>query len=577
MSDKKIQINYISEKIEKSPIMLKIWDTITIESKKEIEDIKNSIIGILECTTLENELLKNSWRNVYELNEDITKHLLSIISKDFSQEEKKNILKIKIKKLLQKKYNIDNDIIVFVRNNKIFILDIWKKLIENNKEKYDIKNKRFDWHTEKEIEAIIETKIWKNFNPREFIINILNEIDLSKLNIKQALDYLTKNYKIDLINKISLNLKEKFQLEDFLLKGISGKILRDNFQIAKNHITKLFFEFFFIKNIENNKVLNLNKIYNEIFDKYLNIEKLNIEKIIDFNIKNIYKIFIEVSSKEIGNFFSNLYNWYKLDNEQEKIFLSEYLKINKLKKEEIIEKLILLFVDNIFNVIWNDNSKNKSKLVYFFRQIDSKNIEIEIIQLEWYYTMWDLSNKIKQLLKSKKILETENKKLKTESEQIENSKENSKTFLNMIKNKLNNNLKQIKEFFNKKANKKNITISEVNAEILRTKNNLAKEKLKFKKYQANTLKKVINSTEISKLKRNIEKLEKKLAKINEVYFLIKENDKLKRNIEKIEKNLNRLEKIKKQIKINNSKIAKINFTIDNIKIFFINVIKKHFL
>jgi hypothetical protein len=57
---KPIEISYIKEKVEKSPIITVEENVSIVDSKDDVNDIKNSIIGILECTNIEEKIKENN-------------------------------------------------------------------------------------------------------------------------------------------------------------------------------------------------------------------------------------------------------------------------------------------------------------------------------------------------------------------------------------------------------------------------------------------------------------------------------------------------------------------------------------
>jgi hypothetical protein len=59
-SNKAIKITYIDEKVQKSPIITIEENMSIVNSFKELTDIKDSIIGILECTNIKEKLAENS-------------------------------------------------------------------------------------------------------------------------------------------------------------------------------------------------------------------------------------------------------------------------------------------------------------------------------------------------------------------------------------------------------------------------------------------------------------------------------------------------------------------------------------
>ena len=124
----KIGVNYIPEKVKKSTVLETEWNTIIVESKTNMEDVKLDILDILGCTDLKNVLIEEPWRNIYRLNKNISQHLLSTISNKFWKEEKRYIIKLEIKNILKTNYEMTDNIIILFRNKQIFIIDIWKKL-----------------------------------------------------------------------------------------------------------------------------------------------------------------------------------------------------------------------------------------------------------------------------------------------------------------------------------------------------------------------------------------------------------------------------------------------------------------
>jgi len=126
-SKKNIEISYIDKKVQQSPLITiekdTSWKDLSIvDSQIELIDIKNSIIGILECTDIKEKIdSNNEWRHIYKIKEDISKHIYSIISKKYSEEEKKEIIKETLKSLTK------NVSFVLTRWKNIYINDTWIK------------------------------------------------------------------------------------------------------------------------------------------------------------------------------------------------------------------------------------------------------------------------------------------------------------------------------------------------------------------------------------------------------------------------------------------------------------------
>jgi len=117
-----IKINYIKDKVDKSHIIT-IEDNISIvSSQKTLKDIKKNIIGILDCTDINEKLNKNNkWTCIYKLEDNITNHLFRVISENYDKKKKKEI----IRKILKE---INSNILIIIINwNNIFINDSWIK------------------------------------------------------------------------------------------------------------------------------------------------------------------------------------------------------------------------------------------------------------------------------------------------------------------------------------------------------------------------------------------------------------------------------------------------------------------
>lgn len=126
-----IEIDYDKDKLKdiksKTIICDDLW-TLIIPGSKEIEEIKENIISILSCSNLlEGEkIIEEEWRKHYLLRWEIVKHILSTVSKDLDKQERIKIIKDLIREILK----IENKITIFIKDDKIAIIDTWLQIKE---------------------------------------------------------------------------------------------------------------------------------------------------------------------------------------------------------------------------------------------------------------------------------------------------------------------------------------------------------------------------------------------------------------------------------------------------------------
>ncbi len=520
------------------------WDYSAIIANNEIWKIKETINDILSATNIYDYLKKDTnWRHIYKLNTILTRHILSSISKEYSNEKRKEIIKEQIKELL----DLKTDTLVFLKNNNIYIINTWTNKLITIKNK-TITNKRFDWYSDEEVEFLINENLWKNYNPKEILIELLDEINLSSLNIKQIISFITNDYKWYLLNWYIKKIEQKLDIEHSILKAISWKLLRDNFSIAKEYIINEFFYnilYKLLNNTEKKKEIE-KKLKKEIANKYLDLSNKN------FSIKNIKKLYniyiLELNSilqKEINRLLNTQIN---LDKQQINTISKEYIKnILKISKKEIIEKNIEILVENIFKNIINSTIIINKNITLIFKEIISNKTEFTIKNSTKKYDVIKFTSETKKIINQKSILEKQKSILEKQKEKYNKTTYNVQNYDKKDTNKINNLLKKI--------NLDNIKHDSIAINKLWEKIPIFRDKIKninslINKLSNNIIKKNINILKIKKFKKTKDELIKKINYIQQILNLLQEESNIQEKREEQKNRTKEIKNIETKIKIN---------------------------
>jgi len=572
-----IKITYVKEKKETSTIIQENWDIVIIENKETIDEIKESIIGILDCTNLNEELeIKEEKKNnnkedknikkIFILEKDISKHIFWVFPKTLNIEEKREI----IKKIIIEKLKInDKKNALLLKSWKIYVIDSW---INHNYKRAEWENnqeKRYNWCDEESIEyikneLISEKDFWQNI-----LKEILNELksNFSKIKDEKISDFINNDYKWYLlnwfINKIKSDKKYKQEnLDDELIKALAWKLLREEFNNAKYTIFNYFYNEFIVKIISNNNIKE--NIENDLVNKYFDFKNPNISDSIKYNLKNINELYKDEFSIKLLEKINKIY-WWKLILKWNslKIITNIALKNIIINKNLVVKKII----ENLINtLILNIKEKKVSLPVSIISFLNTLFTNWITIKLSYLKTEQDI-NRIKD-----KLIYLINEKIK-----IEKQIKSSNTKITYIKEEIFNFKKRIsinKELEHKENEIKkiltNIGLKNINSynfyeKIDKTKKNINENILKINKkinYTNNSTIIVNRSKKLIELEKIKDNLKKKQNKIDIIMELRENIKKINSEIKKYEENkilLNSLENGIKKIKFEFNQIEnKIN-------------------
>ena len=572
-TNKAIEIEYISEKLKESPVITLIDDVIILDSSTDILDIKKSVIGILDCTNIKEQVEKNNvWRHIYKLDKEISKHILSTISKSLEIIERKIIIKNVMKDILH------NQSVIIIHWWSIYINDTW---IEKNKvtikvDNVNIEENRYNWYNENELNELIQEYLSNNKDTQWLINNIVSQINFKSLNLKEITSFLTSWYKSFILTNFSEQIKNKYNLNDEISSAFSWKIIRDNFTLIS---IKFYQEFYkqLLKNKASEKWSTyIQKWSKNVNTKFLDLNNSKIGKNIWENIFNL-NIYIEDEiKKELTLFINELYLFeWKISNIWIKTFSKILISPNiKEAKINIIEELIT----DLINIIKSDSAKLPTTLVEFLKYLSIQDIEIKVSYMENYLNSLKISSDLKTLLysssKIEKDLKLKNEKLKTLKESISKKIK----FRRAKELQVQSNSMDIRKFLSKILYKwdidKEITFLEILSDNKKSTQKRIQIEHSIKSLNSNKIKSVINSKKISELQLSLVRYKKRIHYTEEIIDLYKKNKSLKielKNIEEVQLNINN---IQKWIKFQNDELKIYTDKIDQIKAWLIRVLSK---
>ncbi len=569
MSSKKtIEISYIKEKVDKSPVITVEENMSIVDTKNQLSDIKDSIIGILECTNIHDKLEENTeWRHIYKIKEDITKHIYSVISTEYTKDDTKNIIREVLKTLT------DNISSILMRWNNIYINDSWikeKKIKVQNETKLE---KRFNWYEWDELNILITDYIWDDNKVKAILKNILENINYKKLHLDQIISILTIWYKWYLLSEINKWIKTSFDIQNDISNAISGKILRDHFSYSNIILYEHLYN-----NLLENKLNSVTKtieseIYKNIANKYLNFNKNNIyENLI--KIKSIYNDeFYKVLNNKLNSIY--IFEWTVNENAikiiQMKIWLIFNKEIYKLIVESLINDLILVFKKN--------TTKLPIPVIDFLKQISQNYTEINVWYIKTPIDIIKLSSNLKLLIneeiKKESSIETKTKNIKEYRKKISSISK----WIKWLELKYENNIveinKQLIKIWFKSILNTELIISNLIEESKLSYDKEKELKLKLTKLSSNKLKETFNSWKIVNLKKQILKIKIKIDSLENIIKLIKENKKIKFEIEKYNETTKLISSSIQNIKKTNDELEIIKTKINQIKTWLINMFLKN--
>ncbi len=565
MAKRPEEIKYINDKLKKALIIESDWKNTLIPMSKDINQIKDTISDILDCTNIyqkiQNEVKE---RKIYKLWETITKHLFWSIDNSFSYEQKREIIKNNI----IKKLNSKNNIVVLINKNRIIIIDTWREKNKPNPEK------RFNWFSNEDVDLFIENNLPKKFEAKEILIEILDEIDFNKMDIKSIISFINNDYKWYLLHSYISKLSSKYKIEEEISKAISWKLLRENFNIAKEYIANIFFDELLEKRLNQKNILE--EIKKELENKTdKQIIKINFE---NFDLKDIYKnyhlLLTNIIYDKIQTFFNSQ---LKIDNFIKQQIIKNYIKYILKTTEEnlkslLAEKLIEKIVENINNT--NDKIIFKN-IINIFNLLSKNNPEIKL-KFDWkYYDLIKLKNEIWNINSINIRNENDLKKIKSLKEKYKIDHKYSKK---EIQKKIDKNIKEINkllidtEYTN--IDWRNISTIELKEKIQELRDEVSKIDINIKKINSNFVKKNLNIIPLKRLEEKKSRREKFIINILKIIKLLEDNNNLKNYINKQEENINQLKQLEKKEKIIQIELKNNNDKLNAMKELLVEMIKE---
>jgi len=547
MGTKPTEINYIKEKQKKSLIIETGNEHTVIVSSSNIQEIKNTISAILDCTDLYEKIkIEANWRKIFSLNEEITKHIFSSISNTFNLEEKKQILKEQLKNIINSK----NNIIIFFRNKKIYIIDTWKEEI---KSKTITQNKRYDWYTDEEVDFLIKENLWKKYDSKEILIDLLDNINFKKLNRDQALNFVTKEYKGYLLNWYINKLNKSYKISPEITKAIAWRLLRKNFLLAKEYIINQYF-YEKLKNLLENKItketieIEINETIKKFFVKEIKDENFDLN-----SIKYLENKYNDIVKKIIKEILDN--ENIKLDDFQIDKIAKEIIKTVLNKKRKDIQNFVYEIITT--NIIEKLNSKDKiinKNITSIFIYLANKQTDIYINSQKKNYDIAKFTSTFRALLSEQ---EENKRKLKLINNRIKSYNIDKKTSIENIENQLNKNISEVSRLFNLlngwKESYNSVTIEDLKEKIQSLRNQNQKNSQLIKKLSSNIVSEKLYYSKIKKLKTINENNSKKIEYILKIIQLKNKDIILSNKIKELKnkkQELNKLKNDKKEIEEN---------------------------
>lgn len=559
------EIKYIDDKLKKALIIESDWNNTLIPISKNINQIKNIINDILDCTDIYQKIQnKIQERKIYKLWKIITKHLFWSIDNSFSYDKKKEIIKNNIIKNINSK----NNIVILINENRIIIIDTWRDKNQLNPEK------RFNWFSNEETDLFIEENLDKNFEAKEILIEILDEIDFKKMDIKTIISFINNDYKWYLVHWYISKLWNKYKIEKDILKAISWKLLRENFNIAKEYIANIFFDEILEKRL-NQK--NIQEEINQELKTELNnkIINLNFEK---FNIKKIYINYYISLTNIIYNKIQSFFNsQLKIDTFIKDKLIKNYIKyILKTKEDDLknilLEKMVKTIIENISNI----NNKIVSKnIVNIFNILSKNNPEIKL-NFDWkYYNLIKIKNELWSINSKNSINKNDIEKINSLKQKYKIDNKYSKK---EIQKKLDKNTKIINELLKSteytNIDWKNLSIIEMKEKIQQLREEISKIDIEIKKIKSNFIKKNLNIIPLKRLNEKKLRREKLIINILKIIKLLENNNNLKNFINEQEENQKQLKQLEKKEKIIQAELKNNNEKLKAIKEILIEMIKE---